>query len=130
MDNQSIDINNITKSEVYIPSSVERKRALLMYFLIGIIMSIWRTDMAEFEIYHMKQSIWFWLVAIIIIWCAGIFILIPYMWIVGFIMILFVLGLFVVFVREVMLSNFEKEKASKGKLFYWLGNRAFELFYS
>lgn len=127
---QSVNIDNLANSNIYIPSSVERKRCLLMYFLVGIIMSIWRTDMTEFEIYHLKQSMWFWLVAIIILLCALIFIAVPYLWIIWFILFLFILVLLIIFVREVMFTNFDKLKISWSKLFYWLWNWIFGLFYN
>ncbi len=128
--NSTVDIDDISNSKVYIPSSVERKRSLLMYFLIGIIMSIWRTNMTEFEIYHLKQSIWFGLVAIVVIICAWLFIAIPYLWMVWFILLLFVIVLLIVFIREVMFTNFDKMKINWSKLFYWLWNWIFWLFYT
>lgn len=129
MDN-AVDIDHFTKSNVYIPSSVERKRCLLMYFLIGIIMSIWKENMTEFEMYHLRQSMWFWLVAVIILLCVGIFIAIPYLRVIWFILLLWLIVLLGIFVREVMFTNFDKTKVSWSKLFYWLWNWIFWLFYS
>ena len=41
----------------YVPSSIQKKRALLMYFLMGIVMVIEEKKTNEFEYFHLKQAI-------------------------------------------------------------------------
>ena len=41
----------------YVPSSIQKKRALLMYFLMGIVMVIEEKMTNEFEYFHLKQAI-------------------------------------------------------------------------
>jgi hypothetical protein len=44
--------------EVYIPSSTEKKRAVMMYLLIGIIIVAFNNQKkTDFEQFHLKQSI-------------------------------------------------------------------------
>lgn len=53
-------IQNKTQEEetapVYVPSSSEKKRAVLMYLLIGIMVYLSRKDVNKFEYYHLKQA--------------------------------------------------------------------------
>ena len=42
--------------EQYIPSSVEKKRALMMYFLFGIMIVIANKKVNDFEFFHVKQA--------------------------------------------------------------------------
>jgi hypothetical protein len=53
---KQVNINAVAE-EVYVPSSLERKRSVLMYFLIGIIISIGRSGLTEFEQYHIRQAL-------------------------------------------------------------------------
>lgn len=44
--------------EVYIPSSTEKKRAVMMYLLIGIIVvALNNQKKSDFEQFHLKQSL-------------------------------------------------------------------------
>jgi len=44
--------------EVYIPSSTEKKRAVMMYLLIGIIVVAFKNQKkSDFEQFHLKQSL-------------------------------------------------------------------------
>jgi hypothetical protein len=44
--------------EVYIPSSTEKKRAVMMYLLIGIIVVAFNNQKkSDFESFHLKQSL-------------------------------------------------------------------------
>ena len=40
----------------YVPSSIQKKRALMMYFLIGIILVLSEKKTNEFEYFHLKQA--------------------------------------------------------------------------
>ena len=50
-----IQIDNIS-SNIYVSSSIERKRSLMMYYLFGIMMSLDKKDLSEFESFHIRQS--------------------------------------------------------------------------
>jgi hypothetical protein len=52
------EINIEPSKEVYIPSSTEKKRAVMMYFLIGIIVVGFNNQKkSDFEQFHLKQAI-------------------------------------------------------------------------
>ena len=44
-------------AEEYIPSSVERKKALLMYFFVGIVAALASESVSIYEYFHLKQSL-------------------------------------------------------------------------
>ena len=44
--------------EAYIPSSTEKKRAVMMYLLVGIIVGTFKNQKkTDFELFHLKQSL-------------------------------------------------------------------------
>lgn len=45
----------------YIPGSSEKKRACMMYLFFGIIVSLSKKDFSPFEFYHLRQSMWLWI---------------------------------------------------------------------
>jgi hypothetical protein len=57
--NQNVSVVAASSPEentLYIPSSKEKKRAVIMYFLFGIMMVIADKKTNEFEYFHLKQS--------------------------------------------------------------------------
>lgn len=64
MEPSTIDIASVA-TESYIPSSLERKKTLLMYFFFGIVIAIAQGKLSEFELYHLKQSIGWRLLVIV-----------------------------------------------------------------
>ena len=47
-----------SSKEVYIPSSTEKKRAVMMYLLIGIIVVAFNNQKkSDFEQFHLKQAL-------------------------------------------------------------------------
>lgn len=51
----------------YIPGSSEKKRASMMYLFFGIIVSLSKKEFSPFELYHLKQSIWLWILILPIV---------------------------------------------------------------
>lgn len=51
----------------YIPGSSEKKRACMMYLFFGIIVSLSKKEFSPFELYHLKQSIWLWILILPIV---------------------------------------------------------------
>ena len=43
--------------EEYVPSSLERKKAVLMYFFVGIVFSLSKDRVSVYELFHLKQSV-------------------------------------------------------------------------
>lgn len=59
-----LDISQIADQQ-YIPTSVEIKRVLLMYFLVGIMIQLAKSQLTVYEYQHLKQSLG-WSITIIL----------------------------------------------------------------
>jgi len=42
---------------LYVPSSLEKKRVVLMYLFFGIIIFVTKKEMSVFEYFHLRQSL-------------------------------------------------------------------------
>jgi hypothetical protein len=77
-------------AEEYIPSSVERKKALLMYFFVGIVAALASEKVSIYEYFHLKQSLGRWMIFFISAIVGIIFLIVPYyLWIIPFIVFIF-----------------------------------------
>ena len=75
----------------YIPGSSEKKRACMMYLFFGIIVSLSKKEFSPFEFYHLKQSIWLWILILPIVLISFIP-LVKLIWIIALVVLLWVLG--------------------------------------
>lgn len=116
--------------EQYVPSSLERKRSILMYFLLGIIISFSKGQLTEFEQYHLKQAVWFWLVVILWILLVSILLIIPKIRIIFLPISVILLVYLVVFIQQCLSGKWMQWDSLKKKMFYWLGSRVLMLFES
>lgn len=82
----------------YVPSSVERKKAVLMYFLVGIIAALSKEKVSIYEYFHLKQSLGRWMIFFISLIIGIVLIFIPYLWVIPlfvFLCFLIIRGVFV-----------------------------------
>gem|GEM_PF-1475414 len=64
--------------EVYVPSSTEKKRAVMMYLLIGIIVvALNNQKKSDFEHFHLKQALGWRAVFLLLVVVTSIFMLLP-----------------------------------------------------
>lgn len=61
----------------YVPSAVETKKAVLMYFFVGIVAALSKESVTPYEYFHLKQALWRWVVFFISIPFAILFLLTP-----------------------------------------------------
>lgn len=133
-----MEIKNIFQSDsdintgntfTYIPSSSEKKRAIMMYLFFGIMVSISKKDINVFEYYHLKQSSgWRILFLLVLIFDVVLLFLpvIKYLWIIPFIVLLVV---WIISVKQARDGKyFINSKASILAIFSSIGNRFIELF--
>lgn len=66
--------------ENYIPSSIERKKAISMYFFVWILIWLTTKNLSIFERFHIKQSIWWWLIFISLFIISAFIYFVPYIW--------------------------------------------------
>lgn len=89
--------------EQYVPSSVERKKAVLMYFLIGVILALSKQKISVYEFFHLKQSLGRRTIFFISMVFGIIFLFFPYLWIIPlvlFIGFVIVRSIFLIQARE------------------------------
>ena len=56
------DLNEL---EPYLPSSSEKKQAVMMYMVVGLILSMWKWEVSPYTHHHLKQSLG-WLVFLVL----------------------------------------------------------------
>jgi len=60
------DNSRLNELEPYLPSSSEKKQAVMMYMVAGLFLSLWKREVSPFTHHHIKQSFG-WLVSVILI---------------------------------------------------------------
>ncbi len=78
---QDIDLNNLIKDE-YVPSSIERKKSILMYFFVGIVAALMKEKVSVYEFFHLRQALG-WRSLFFIFMVVGIVLMfVPYLWVI------------------------------------------------
>ncbi len=122
-----VQIDNIS-SNIYVASSIERKKSLMMYYLFGIIMSLDKKDLSGFESFHIKQATWWWLIAIVWILLSIILSFISY-WAWIWIPIWLILMIFFGFYNFQAINwQYKLPEKAKWNLFYGLWSRLMLIF--
>ncbi len=86
----------------YVPSAVETKKAVLMYFFVWIVAALSKETITVYEYFHLKQSLWWWVVFFISIPFAILFLLTPWirLLLVPFLVFLLYLVVWILFVKQ------------------------------
>ncbi len=84
----------------YVPSSVERKKALLMYFFVGIVAILAKEEVSVYEMFHLKQSMgWRMSFFVAMIWSI-VFIFIPYVRIIPVLIFIAFIIVWIIFCKQ------------------------------
>ena len=59
------DNSRLNELEPYLPSSSEKKQAVMMYMVSGLFLSLWKREVSPFTHHHIKQSFG-WLVSLVL----------------------------------------------------------------
>ena len=59
------DDSRLNELEPYLPSSSEKKQAVMMYMVAGLFLSMWKREVSPFTHHHIKQALG-WLVSVIL----------------------------------------------------------------
>lgn len=117
------------KAQVYLPSSTEKKRAVIMYLLIGIIGAISTADQqSEYERFHLKQSIGRWIIFVLILILSIILLFIP---LVKFIPLFIILGMIVILaicIKQASDGKYNRDSKSSLSIFAGIGEWMLGLF--
>lgn len=121
MENKNIDIEKLIE-EWYVPSSTERKKALIMYFFVWIMVWLINKWISKFEWFHLKQSLWWWMVFFLCFAVSLFLFFIPFLWILSTILFLFIISIWIYFVN--MAYNWKYTTWDTSKImfpfFYWI----------
>lgn len=77
----------------YVPSSVERKKAVLMYFFVWIVVALSGEWLSIYEFFHLRQSLGRWMLFFLSLLVTSVFIFIWYLRVVP--VLLFLIYIFV-----------------------------------
>lgn len=114
----------------YVPSSLEKKRAILMYLFFGIIIFISKREMSIFEYFHLKQSLWRSVLFILFLIFSLVLFFVPvikYLWLLIILIIVFVRIWFVLDARKGKYNVLWWDKSPLA-LFGWIGEWIINLF--
>ncbi len=113
----------------YVPSSVERKKALIMYFFVGIIASLSKEEISVYEMFHLKQALGRWMLFFMFLIWSVIFIFIPYLRILPVFVFIIFLIIWVVFAKQAREWRYTiNDNKILMPLFSWLGGRVITIF--
>lgn len=93
-------------AQVYLPSSVEIKRVVMMYLLIGIMISLNQSHMSVFEYFHLKQALGWWMSFVVILIALIVLLLIPYVSVLALVILLAMLAIGLVYVRQALQGKY------------------------
>lgn len=119
--------------EDYVPTSTERKRAVLMYFIIWILIGLNIKKLSNYELFHLKQAIWFWVIFLLYFLLTFFFFIASmafiFFMLIPLIIFIFIMVVFFIFLKQA-LNGFYVINKDKIFLpfFYYLGNWIYTLF--
>lgn len=121
MDNSVKDVSELIK-EWYVPTSIERRKAFLMYIIIGMITIMMSKKITKYEKFHLKQSIWWWTIFFMLLVCSVFFIFLPYIKVIPFLIFLTMFLFWGYFVYQAW-NWIYTTKSSKiiAPFFFWIG---------
>ena len=128
-------IANLNELEPYLPSSSEKKQAVMMYMAVGLVLSMWKWEVSPYTHHHLKQSLG-WLVflvltvfvdlILIVLWVILSF----FLWL-AVIITIPALTIWAMGIYQAQQGKYiwESEVVNKFFLFFtWIGNRTLNLF--
>lgn len=125
----------LNELEPYLPSSSEKKQAVMMYMAVGLVLSMWKWEVSPYTHHHLKQSLG-WLVflmltifadlALIVLWAILSF----FLWLAVLITIpALTIGAMWIYQAQQGKYIWENEVVNKFFLFFsWVGNWTLNLF--
>lgn len=114
------ELNDLISSW-YVPTSVERKKALLMYFLVWILIWLSSRKNNGYERFHLKQSMWWWLIFFALFIISSLLFFIPYIRVLPIFIFVWVFWIWAYFVKQVWKWEYimDNQKIFM-PIFYWI----------
>jgi len=98
-DSLDLDVTSMLQ-ENYVPSESERKKVVLYYFLVGIIIALTKKDITKYEFFHLRQAMWWWAVFFLVFIISMVFIFIPFIRLFPILFFIFMFVIWIVFVKQ------------------------------
>lgn len=129
------DNSRLNELEPYLPSSSEKKQAVMMYMVVGLVLSMWKWEVSPYTHHHLKQSLWrlvflvliiFWDLVLFVLWVILSF----FLWIAVLISIP-ALCVGAMWIYQATKGKYIWEDEGMNKffmLFSWIGNWVLNLF--
>lgn len=115
--------------EVYVPSSTEKKRAVMMYVLIGIIVMAFNNQKkSDFEQFHLKQSMGWWSVFLLLVVATSILMFIPYIKYIPILLVVIMIAFLTIFIKNARDGKYTIAQENKLAIFVGLGEWITTLF--
>lgn len=84
----------------YVPSSIERKKALLMYFFVGIVAALSKDEISVYEMFHLKQAMGRRMSFFITLIFSVMFVFIPYLWVLPVFVFICYFVIWIIFAKQ------------------------------
>jgi hypothetical protein len=115
--------------EVYVPSSTEKKRAVMMYLLIGIIVvALNNQKKSDFESFHLRQALGRRAVFLLLIVVTSIFMLLPIIKYIPIFAVIIMVAFVVIFIKRARDGKYNITEENKLAIFHALGGWIMTLF--
>ena len=113
----------------YIPSGSDKKRAVMMYLFLGIMVWVTKKNINTFEYYHLKQASGRWILFLFILIFDAVLLFIPVIKYLGLIPLIILLTIWVISIKQARDGKyFVNKKDSPLALFSWVGAWFLDLF--
>jgi len=99
-DSLNLDVTEMLQ-ENYVPSESERKKVILYYFLVWLLIALTKWDISKYELFHLRQAMWWWAVFFLVFIFSIMFFFIPFFGFIPFLAFMFMLIIWVIFVKQV-----------------------------
>ena len=129
------ETSNLNELEAYLPSSSEKKQAVMMYMVVGLILSMWKWEVSPYTHHHLKQSLG-WLVFLVLTVFADL--ILGVLWLIISFFFVFVviitipaLSVWIMWIYQAQQGKYiwENEVINKFFSFFsWIGNWTLNLF--
>jgi hypothetical protein len=86
--------------EDYVPSSIERKKAVMMYFFVWIVVALSKDTLSVYEYFHLKQALWWWSIFFMAMVFWVFFLFLPYLWVIPLVIFLSFMIVWALFCKQ------------------------------
>jgi len=118
--------------ENYVPSESERKKVVFYYFFMGIIIALSKEKITKYELFHLRQAMWWWTVFFLVFIFSMMFFFIPWFGFIPFLAFFWMLVIWIIFVKQAWEWKYVVEINKDEKIllpfFVWIGNWMLDLF--